>query len=665
MGGSRVLQRQRGNQSQRRGAREHRARRIVAAAGVAALIGSGGVFVTASGAMAAAPEEVVTYQYLGENAQTFTVPSGVDEIDFVVTGASGGKGGGTNGGLGGIAHEVTGSLEVTAGQVLDVYVAAPGGNGLTEDDTENSEPTVGLPGDGGWGYTSGGDGGFGSLISRPGGGGGGSSAIVVQGADAPAALGAGGGGGGGRGIFGFCFGGDGGDGDVNGGAGLAADDCLIPGLGGLTDLGLDGNGTDGGDVILYGGGGGGGGAGALGQGGGGGFAGAHPGVPVNLGAGGGGGAGGGSVLTDLEGSIGPADPETAPRVQISYVQSYDTALTASPVGTPVYGADATVEVTVANTTDPSVTVDGGTVTVSHDGVDASADVQNGVATVVLPDLPPGTTALDLAYAPVVDAPFEASTGTGSITVAAAPTTTTLTVEGTPVFGDVALTATVQSTEAGAGLPTGTVELRTDGGLVATATLNDGIAAFAFDEDLVPGRYDLTAVYTGDDDFAGSDSDEVALQVAKGITAVSVATSPNPNPSSAAVHPVVTLSGSSALVGPSGTISLRVDGAVVESIEVLEEGRQTLSVAFGAVTLSPGTHTIDAVYEGNLLFRSAVSAPITQTTTAVGPPPAPASLPTTGGDPVGGAILAGLLLAAGLGAGALRLAFRRTQHRAGR
>ncbi len=621
------------------------ARRVIASTGAVALAVMGSVFGTASIAQAASPVTVVTYAYDGNVAQIFEVPSGVETLDYVVVGAAGGKGGGLNGGAGGLAHEVTGSIDVTAGQTLDIYVAEPGGVGLNEDDTENGTPTIGLPGDGGWGYTSGGDGGFGSLLSRPGGGGGGSSAIVVQGDTSPVALGAGGGGGGGRGIFGFCFGGTGGAGDVNGAPGVAAPDCLIPGVGGLVDQGLDGNGTDGGDVILFGGGGGGGGAGALGQGGGGGFAGAHPGVPVNLGAGGGGGAGGGSILTDLEGSIGTADPETEPMVQISYVQSYDTALSASTVGSPVFGEDATVEVTVTNTTDPTVTVASGTVTVTADGTGFSGDVVNGVATVVHSDLQPGDTALALAYTPVVDAPFEASTGTGSITVDRAPTTVGLLVDGEPEFGDTRLTAAVQPVGPVIGLATGTVELWSGSALIATATLQDGIATFALDDDLVPGDYELTATYSGDTFFAPSASDEVPVDIAKGQTSVSVATAPNPNASNVAIAPVVTLSGSSSLLSPAGTLSLRVDGTVVETIEVSARNAPSVSVAFGAVTLDPGSHTIDAVYAGNELFLPSTSAPVTQTTAAVAPKPTP--LPTTGGDLGAGLLAAGVLLAGGL------------------
>ena len=529
--------------------------KAVAATGALALASLSGVTITAAPALAAPPATVVSYGYAGETAQSFTVPAGVDSIDYVVTGASGGSGGGTNGGAGGLAHEVSGSLEVVAGQVLDVYVAQPGDDGL------DAELPSGLPGDGGWGYTSGGDGGFGSQYSRPGGGGGGSSAIVVQGQTSPAVLGAGGGGGGGRGVFGFCFGGDGGQSDRNGAPGLAADDCLIPGLGGLTDQGLNGNGTDGGDVILFGGGGGGGGAGASGQGGGGGFAGAHPGVPVNLGAGGGGGAGGGSLALDVAGSIGVADPGSPPIVQLSYVQSFETAVTAATVGAPVYGQDATVEVTVSNLTDPAVAVSDGTVTVSHEGADlASAPVVGGVSTLVLADLPAGSTPLDLTYTPPMDSPFEASSGTGSVTVLPAPTQVVLEVVGDPEFDHTTLSATVSPVQTVLGVPSGSVELRNAGTVLATAELEDGTAIFELDRVLHPGEYSLDAAYAGDDSFAASASSDVPVVIPKTIVPPAPSPSPSPKPGPAALprtggDPMAVLA-AAALILATGSVLLQ-------------------------------------------------------------------------------------------------------------
>lgn len=480
---------------------------------VAALALSGSVLASPSAAHAAPPVTEVDFVYSADAAQTFTVPTGVTSIQYSVTGAAGGKGGGANGGTGGSAHVVTGSLDVTAGQVLNIYVAAPGGDGLRTDDAEDDTPTAGLPGEGGWGYTTGGDGGFGSVRARPGGGGGGSSAIVVQGQSTPAVVGAGGGGGGGRGIVGFCFGGDGGAGDLNGAAGFAGDDCLIPGLGGLTDYGLSGNGTDGGDVILFGGGGGGGGAGAATQGGGGGFAGAHPGVPVNLGAGGGGGAGGGSVASDPSGEIDVAGPTDAATVQLTFSRSFDTAVAATTVGTTTYGDPVSVSIAVSNTTDPAITVTDGTVTLSQGGsVLATENVVNGEAAFTLDDLPPGTIAFDIAYAPAATSVFEASTGAGSFVVTPAPTSIQLVIGTAPRVGSTQISATVTADNATLGVPTGSVQFFAGGSSLGIVPLENGVAILTTAKDLPGGDYELTATYLGTTAFASS-SVEVPLTIA--------------------------------------------------------------------------------------------------------------------------------------------------------
>lgn len=105
-----------------------------------------------------------TFSYTG-GMQTFTVPSGVTSITVDVKGAKGGGGYPvmSSGGLGG---RVQGTLTVTPGQVLQIYVGGAGGNGTS---------TAGGAG----GYNGGGQG---AVYSNnySGGGGGGASDIRVS-----------------------------------------------------------------------------------------------------------------------------------------------------------------------------------------------------------------------------------------------------------------------------------------------------------------------------------------------------------------------------------------------------------------------------------------------------------------------------------------------------
>jgi Glycine rich protein/Secretion system C-terminal sorting domain len=113
--------------------------------------------------------QTTTFNYTGA-VQTYTVPVGVTSLTFVAEGASGGLSAWaywttTGSSDGGFAAHVTGTVNVTPGQVLDVYVGGLGANGVG---------TVGGAG----GYNGGGNGAY--VYSGgdfAGGGGGGASDI--------------------------------------------------------------------------------------------------------------------------------------------------------------------------------------------------------------------------------------------------------------------------------------------------------------------------------------------------------------------------------------------------------------------------------------------------------------------------------------------------------
>lgn len=237
--------------------------------------------------------------YTTQGASSFTVPSGVTSLTVKLWGGGGGGGAGGSaaaGGAGGGAGEATGTISVTPGETLTVYVGGGGSAG-----TRN---TAG-GGGGGGAYSSiyrgttalaiaaGGGGGGGGRNSAgntggAGGAGGGTNGI------AGATSGAGGGGGGGT----QSAGGAGGTGGTNDGS---AGSSLTGGLGGdgrtsgTTDGsgasgGLASGGNGGGAIATSRAGGGGGGAGYFGGGGG---------SSSSSGSGAGGGGGGSSYGTGL------------------------------------------------------------------------------------------------------------------------------------------------------------------------------------------------------------------------------------------------------------------------------------------------------------------------------------------------------------------------------
>jgi hypothetical protein len=184
-------------------------------------------------------------------AQSWTVPCGVTSVSLTVGGAAGAinAGGDIAGGLGGSA---TGTLSVSAGQVLQIFV---GGAGSGTSGGWNGGGAGGVAA--GAGCSGGGGGGASDVRTSPygladrvivaGGGGGG-------GGDRRATLGPGGGGGGGGGYFGGgggeSYGGNGGGGGAAaaGGAGGCGAECS--GAGGACGIaGSQGSGGSGAAVI--------------------------------------------------------------------------------------------------------------------------------------------------------------------------------------------------------------------------------------------------------------------------------------------------------------------------------------------------------------------------------------------------------------------------------
>lgn len=117
---------------------------------------------------------------------------------------------------------------------------------------------------------------------------------------------------------------------------------------------------------------------------------------------------------------------------------------------------------------------------------------------------------------VVDSKGNSATVISSIVVTSGtnPSTTTLTLTPSSIaagsVGPVVMTATV-APQSGSGTPTGTVAYFNGSTQVGTATLNGGVAQFNFNpSSLAVGLYSITAVYGGDNTFAGSTSQSQTL-----------------------------------------------------------------------------------------------------------------------------------------------------------
>jgi len=201
--------------------------------------------------------------FTNTSGTTITVPDGVTEVNVVLQGGAGGKGGddGMLGGDGGVPDSLQGTMSVSGGVEISIYPGGAGSNGNTGalmPGGRGGISSVGLQG--GDGGDSGGRGSSGS-----GGGGGAGSLLRVDSVDLAIAAGGGGGGGGGNtanglgepGVSGVTIsgslgeagedvggldggGGGGGGGGIHGGAGGLANDQGAAADGYVYDSGGDG-----------------------------------------------------------------------------------------------------------------------------------------------------------------------------------------------------------------------------------------------------------------------------------------------------------------------------------------------------------------------------------------------------------------------------------------
>lgn len=268
-----------------------------------------------------------TFNYTGAE-QLYTVPAGVSSVVIVCKGASGAAWGTQQGGTG---ARVQGSLAVTAGETLHVFVGGGGLNGVSHS-----------PGAGG--FNGGGSGGpIGTQVGFSAGSGGGGASDVRQtgnalanrkimagGGGAPASLGGGGGGGALSATAPAGSGTNGGGGGTQA-AGGAAGNGAAAGISGQ-------GGTGGGNTIFDGGGGGGGG---FFGGGGGGF---DAGTGANVSAGGGGSSNAaGCTSTSSTAGVTGGSPYQSINDGFVQITTTDTAPNAPTLVLPLNGGFADIQ----------------------------------------------------------------------------------------------------------------------------------------------------------------------------------------------------------------------------------------------------------------------------------------------------------------------------------
>lgn len=238
----------------------------------------------------------------------------------------------------------------------------------------------------------------------------------------------------------------------------------------------------------------------------------------------------------------------------------------------------------------------------------SAPVAGGVATLTTTALVSGPNAVTAIYSG--DSQNAGSTSAAFNEMVRFTSGTGLTSSLNPsTFGaSVTLTATVFPPNSA---QTGSVQFFNGSVLLGTSPLSAGLTAQLTTTTLPVGTGSLTAVYSGDTNWAGSTSAVLSQTVNKVGTTTSLSSSANPSTVGASVTLTATVSPATA----TGTVQF-LDGATVLGTSTPASG----SATFSTTSLTQGTHSITAVYSGDATNATSTSAATSQvvkgTTTVV-------------------------------------------------
>jgi hypothetical protein len=209
---------------------------------------------------------------------------------------------------------------------------------------------------------------------------------------------------------------------------------------------------------------------------------------------------------------------------------------------------------------------------------------------------------------------ESAVGT-ILATASGTTATTTTLTAAPTTGSAGSAIVLTATVTGAGgPPTGTVTFFDGTVEIGTSTLGTGGVATLTTTTLPVGSDSITAVYNGNDTFAGSTSNAVTVTITgavqKGSTIVLTA-----NPTSGGLGTSVVLTATVTGTGavPTGTVQFTDNGTVIGTATLNNAGK----AVFTTTTLPLGSDSIVAKYLGNGTFATSTSNTVVVTITATG------------------------------------------------
>ena len=329
-------------------------------------------------------------------------------------------------------------------------------------------------------------------------------------------------------------------------------------------------------------------------------------------------------------NYGPASGNLATPQMVNQVQTA-TTLAAAPnpgiAGVPVAitatVAPATGTVAPTGTVTFTDTFNGATTTLGAGAITLS----NTGTAVVNQAFASGTHSIVAKYAG--DADDAASSATLSLVVNQATTTTVVTATPNPalVGSTITFSATVATNPAG-GAPTGAVNFLANGTIaLGTANVDPTGKATVTNATLAAGSYQITAVYAGDTNDAGSTSAAITEVVGVIPTDTTLSTATATGAASQTI--LVSTVQNAGVTGPipTGTVTFQNGATVVGSATLNADGVATMTP-----NLAAGTSTIIAYYQGDATHGPSQSTPVTVSSTGssftIAVTPNSVTIPTT-------------------------------------
>jgi hypothetical protein len=322
---------------------------------------------------------------------------------------------------------------------------------------------------------------------------------------------------------------------------------------------------------------------------------------------------GGGLATLVSGSLGAGNHS----ITATYIGDSNYTGSTSSTLTQTVG-QGTSTMTLSSSANPSAsgspvtftaTVSGasavptGTVTFK-DGlttIGTSALNGTGQAALVTSALVLGNHSITALYGGDTNFTSSSSSALAQVTVSTA-STTALTATPNPAASGAAVTFAATVTGSG-GTATGSVTFKDGATTLGTVPLDGTGHASLMTNTLASGAHSITAAYGGDATFGASTSAAVSLQInGSGGTASATSLTATPNPSAPGAAATFTATVTGAGGTPTGTITFK-DGATSIGIGTLNGAGQAI---LATNSLSNGTHSVTAVYGGDVTFAASTS-----------------------------------------------------------